>query len=262
MDSTTLLPPTASQTGFIQRDSGENHSRGNNCADDCLKALHIAARVDDDTRQVQQEVCNSAHHVTDSVERNGMESRIESQGQSRDDRATTERMGHRNVDATERFGLFTRDAVDRNLHAIDKNGCDTRTMIADYGYRNLLEGQKVLSAVQIQACETREVVKDRASILERQAADNFAVITRQAAENTHKIELNAQKNANDLQMHLSECCCELKELVREKSDEEKTLILKLDSDRIRDELNRAREELTALRLRVSLPPMPVSAIAV
>lgn len=308
MSDTTLLPPSAAQTGFITRDSHDGHRR----EDLCDKFLHVAARIDDDTRQVQQQVNDSADFVIGSVERNGveirgntdrngLETRREVREEGHESRNSTERngaevrgliknFGERNQDATERLGLFNRDAIDRNLHAIDKGSCEnkaatsdygyrnllseckTQDMIADYGYRNLLEGQNLQKDVLIQACETREVIKDRAHVLERQSSDNFAVITRQAAENTAKIELQGFKHTADLkelanqrafeaQKQMSDCCCEIKELVRAKADQTDELIRKLDTDRIRDQLNDAKNEIIALKVRGGLAPAPVSAIS-
>lgn len=322
MDETTFIPPTASNAGFVTKSGHQSHSDRMHY-DPAAVALHLAARIDDDTRQVQQEVSNSANHVVASVERNGIDSRgeinrnglegrnntdlngVETRRQVREEglesRTSTERngaeargliknFGERNQDATERFGLNNRDAIDRNLHAIDKGACEnksatadygyrnllseckTQDMIADYGYRNLLEGQKLEKDILIQACETREIIKDRAHVLERQASDNFAVVTRQAAENSSKIELLGFKHTADIkelanqrafeaQKQMSDCCCEIKELVRAKADQTDELIRKLDTDRIRDQLNDAKNEIIALKIRGGLTPAPVSAIS-
>lgn len=278
MSQTTFLPPTAATTGFYTNESDRIRDRK-----DCVESLLLAGRIDDDTRQVQQEVCNSGHHVTGAVDRAGLESRLlanseglETRREVRDEghetrdrvhlgdaetRGLIKNFGEKNLDSTERFGLFTRDAVDRNLRAIDEEGCKTREMVADYGYRNLLESKDMQKEMLKDGCLTREVVKDRSSILERQAADNFAVVTRQAAENKCAIELMAFKHAADLQRQISECCCEMKELVIEKADATDKLIREVDSNRIRDALSDAKAEIIALKIRGGLAPAPVSAIA-
>lgn len=382
MADTTLLPPTAVTTGFYaHEDDSCRRERGR----DCVDSLLLAGRIDDDTRQVQQEVCNSAHHVlnamsTDgadtratvnvngldtrrtvdtngvdtrrtvdtngvdtrravdtngldirrsvdnngldiraSVERNGLETRRDVRDDAAETRGLVKNFGERGIDATERFGLYSRDAVDRNYGAIKEEGCKTREEVADYayrsqksfsdtdkliadygyrsqvsfkdmeksmeecccetkqliqdyGYKSLLEFKETQKDILKQHCETREVVKDKAHIFERQASDNFAVVTRQAAENKCAIELlgfkhtaelqaSAEKRANALERQMAECCCEMKELVISKADATDKLIREIDSNRIRDALSDAKNEIIALKIRGGLAPAPVSAIS-
>jgi hypothetical protein len=82
-----------------------------------------------------------------------------------------------------------------------------------------------------------------------------------AAINYEKLFGQADRNTAAIQAAIAECCCEQKELVIERTGHTDALIRALDEGRVKEELRFAREELTALRLRASLTPPPVAAVA-
>lgn len=277
MDETVILPPPGQSSGFVSRGCA---SRGLEHRSDCAKDLALVNVIDTNAADIRQQVgVNGAEGRLVSREE-GSEGRVISRSEGLETRREVREDGHEtrdrvhlgdaetrllvknfgelNLSATERFALFNHRAIEDVQHG----QCKTDSLIADYGYRNLLQAKDLQKDILQEACDTREVVKDKAQILERQASDQFAVVTRQAAENACKTEIMILKSENAVSKQLAECCCELKELVREKADETDMLIRKLDSDRLRDQLREAQEELNLVRLRSTLPPLPVASIAI
>ncbi len=101
--------------------------------------------------------------------------------------------------------------------------------------------------------------KDTAAI-QLEAAKNFAVVQLEAAKNKCAIELDAARHAAELAKQIAECCCEQKELTRQMADDTQRLILKLDEQRVRDQLRKTEGELETLKLRASLLPQLVPAV--
>lgn len=141
--------------------------------------------------------------------------------------------------------------------------------------------------IQLQACRDTDSIKsqgaDQFKDVLLQNASNASAVALQNALNAKDAEISRVGNAKDaalaaavnferlygqadrntaaLQASLAECCCEQKELIIERTGRTEGLIRQLDEDRVREELRFAREELTALRLRASLAPPPVAAVA-
>lgn len=70
-------------------------------------------------------------------------------------------------------------------------------------------------------------------------------------------QLLALKNKSDLAKEMAHAVCKIESLIIEKSHHTNELIRKLNEQNLRDKLHKIEEELTALKLRVALSPLPV-----
>lgn len=126
--------------------------------------------------------------------------------------------------------------------------------------------------------DLERLVDHNGHVLERQAADYNSCQKLQASENTcrlekdielskHEIKLQAAENYArseirevklnaELQKQISDCCCEMKELVREKADETQSLVRQLDNEETKEKLRHVEQELLFARLRPGVP-LPV-----
>lgn len=131
----------------------------------------------------------------------------------------------RDIMFNQRFeGEHLRDAIFDNGVAIEKNGMG-----------NLLATEKVAAAINLAVekigSATSLAVEKTAAASQLQAAQNHALALAQAAE----------------------CCCEIKELVREEAGRTRDLINTIESNRVRDALTDAKTEILALRLGAGGP---------
>lgn len=171
MDETTIVPPNSQH---IITKSHDHHQRELSLGD---AALHLSARIDDDTRQIMQQVNADAMLIMDSEHRSADATRATSERQNIDTRSavnvnaadirrTVEAQGISNKESTERNGLETRSDVDRNametrglvknFGELNKTAIDRNLeKIGDYGYR-ALESQ----------CKTDSLIaEDRKSVV-------------------------------------------------------------------------------------------------
>lgn len=115
--------------------------------------------------------------------------------------------------------------------------------------------------ILLQNCNDTASIKMQAEIHAKDAALAARDLMHQADKNTCAIQMDALRNKEELARQLAECCCENKALILETSHKTESLVLKLDEQRVRDELAKTREELLALRIRATLPPPPVASIS-
>lgn len=242
MSDSVFIPQ--SSPGVYLRDGEDCHkhmekSHSHRPHHEDLLALHLAARIDDDTRQCQQEVCNSSRHVADKVN-----------DEASDVRRSVRDEGLESRDSIEKFGLQFLNSLERSSYHLSEGICSAKEKIADYGYRNLLEAKELQKNILKEACDTREIVREKTCGLERQAADNKAAL-----------ELNCLKNALETQKQISESMCCLKSLILEKAHCTEDLIRKVENDRLKQDLDDAREDARIIRLRATLTPALVPSIS-
>ena len=84
--------------------------------------------------------------------------------------------------------------------------------------------------------------------IELQASQNTAALQLESLRNKCSLELQACQNTNLVSKQLSDCCCELKEIIRTTSGSTNDLINLKDSDRIRDELRQAQQDLLVSKI--------------
>lgn len=135
----------------------------------------------------------------------------------------------------------------------DGNHRGTRDLIqmgfrAD-GFRDVLEsirneGRDV--AHSLSQLSTQVALGDAASqiAIEKTAAAGIL----EAAKNAAAINLNVEKIAAAAALAASECCCEIKELIREDGGKTRELINSVERDRQAVQLVDAKNEILALRL--------------
>lgn len=195
----------------------------------------VGKEVSDASRFLAGEICSTSHDVQEEVCDSTRDVIKEINSRSDAERATAERLG---------FSI--KDEVER------------------WGYRGVKSTDEASIRSQISFKEQLLELEKAKQVLERQAADNRYTIERQAAENACAIKLlqekslletlrHADKLAADASRQMAECCCELKSLVSEKAEATDKLILKIEADRIREELANAKQEILALRLRPVVP---------
>lgn len=231
----------------------------------------------------------------DHTNQNGVEGRVTTNTNASEARLLVNQNGLEARSVTERNGSETRNLVREEGHedreAVRKEGYETRDNVDKFGFHlaNKLDlyGIKSIDGfkdILIQNCHNTDKIiandnanfrhvndklcnlelnqaKDTAAI-QLEAAKNYAAIQLEASKNKCSIELDAAKHAAILAAQIAECCCEQKELTREKADETQRLILKVDEQNLRDKLRKSEEEVIALRLRASLLPPLTPAVTV
>ena len=136
---------------------------------------------------------------------------------------------------------------------IQTQACDNTRVLERQAADNKAQLEKQVYLVD------RNVTESKCSI-ERQAAEYKAsvehnilmskcTLERQAAENKASIELEALKNKEALARQMAECCCEVKEKIEQRFCETNQLIREIDSNRIRDQLNDAKQENLFLKFQ-------------
>lgn len=200
----------------------------------------------------------------------GLETRLNVDGRIDSFRSSTDRGFDKTQDEIEKFGLHNADITDkfgwRNLDESDKWGWRNLQDTRFYGHENFKASKDGFKEVALAACEnTHQIIANADShyaAIQLEAAKNHGMAQTKLIETKYQLELEAQKTAALLSAQVAECCCELKGAVTAAADETDELINKLNTDRIRDELAKTREELIALRVRASLLPPLTPAVTV
>ena len=213
-------------------------------------------------------------------------------------RNATENYGYRNVVATKDAEKEVLEAICSSSAGLSVAARDI-LMNQSGGFKDVyLQAAQNTAALQMSLCEdSKEILLQACSntdSIKSQSAEQFKDVLLQAASNASAVALQNALNAKDaeisrtinakdaalaaavnyerlagqadrntaaLQASIAECCCENKELIRERTGHTDALIRSLDEGRVKEELRFAREELTALRLRASLTPPPVAAVS-
>lgn len=204
------------------------------------------------------------------AERQGLETRLNVDGRLDSIRETFERSFDKTQDGVEKFGFANLDVTDkfgwRNLDETDKHGWRNQQETRFYGHENFKAVKDGIKDLAMQQCEDTHKILSNAdchyAAIQLEAAKNHGVAQTKLIETKYQLELEAQKTAALLAAQIAECCCENKLLVTSTACETQELIRKLDENRVRDQLARTHEELVALRLRASLLPPLVPAVAV
>lgn len=208
----------------------------------------------------------NAGEIRGSIERNGHEIRQSVHKEGHETREDVEKFGFHNASKIDFFGMKNFEATKDSLKDLLLQACGNTDRIICNDNSNakeiVLQAANNTSAIQSKLCHIElNQAKDTAAI-QLEAAKNFGAIQLEASKNKCAIELDAARHAADLAKQIAECCCEQKELTREKADETQRLILKLDEQRVRDQLRKTEGELEALKLRASLLPPLIPAVAV
>lgn len=206
----------------------------------------------------------NAHEARQLVREEGHESRDVSRKEGHETREDVERFGFHLADKLDRFGLknldATKDALKdillQNCHNTDKIICNDNANAKEI----VLQAANNAAAINAKLCHMElSQAKDTAAI-QLEAAKNFGALQLQASQNKCAIELDAAKHAAILAAQLAECCCEQKELTRQQAGETRDLINANEKERLKDERDKFREELIALRVRSTLLPPLVGSV--
>lgn len=142
----------------------------------------------------------------------------------------TARQGSTNLGSTERNGGEVRSSVERN-------GGDTRAAVE----RN---GGEVRASIDRSFFETRNAMDRMSGDLSRDHSD----IRRDVSESKAALQLQGCQDSARISAQLAECCCEIKELVRAENGNTRELIRDTDSNRLRDALAAAQQEVLIARM--------------
>ncbi len=222
METTSILPPSASTTGFV---TSHGHGYVQPYNDNNLAELILQNNIHANGVAIHE----AASDVKDAVER----------------------AGYAGIEASNRNGMSNQSATDRNgnvlLGSVERNSGESRQLTQKVG-------GDVIASVERNSAETRFYVQDTKSQLlvgqkdlTREIVETKAQIQLEMCKNTGEIQLEAQKNKFELAQAAAECCCELKALILEKSCETNALLRQIESDRVRDDLAQARAELLAAK---------------
>ncbi len=129
------------------------------------------------------------------------------------------------------------------LHEINRNGENNHVATEKVGAAGWLATEKVGAANQL---ATEKIGAALGLAIEKVGAANQLATEKTAAA----IQLEALRNRSDILMEMARCCCEIKEGQAATN----ALILSVESNRIRDELNQCRAELLA---RTVVPCTPL-----
>ena len=232
---------SAQRTGFAAEATSQ---RGFNHADGTAQRMAVAeldaigkveSEVCDSSRDILRDIHQADNHITSAVERNSDKTQAE-----------VERFGLSELEAIRSAEKYIYAGISQNAKDILLKSCADTASIKD-------QSASQFKDILLQNCEN---AKDAAVT----ACENVKDLIILGDKHYSQIQIEALKNKEELARQIAECCCEQKSLTLETSHATQDLIRKLDEQRVRDELAKTREELIALKLRASLPPVPVAAI--
>lgn len=208
----------------------------------------VGGDVCDSSRDIMRDIHQADNHVNSSVERMGLFNAGVTERNADKTQAEVERFGLSELAAINASEKYLFAGMSANARDILLKSCADTANIKDQSASQfkdlLLQNAENAKDSAVTACTN---VKDLIILGDKHYA---------------AIQIEALRNKEDLARQMAECCCEQKALTLETSHATQDLIRKLDEQRVRDELAKTREELIALRLRASLTPTPVAAIAV
>ena len=251
----------------------------------------VSASVRDNSLNNKEAIERNGIALRDAVERNGEATRDQVHRTSSNVKDQVTDFGNRNLMSIERnhgVAIASQERIAGELrNFLDRNNTTNLLAIKE----NTLEICKAKGELERQAADNTAMLKYKSlknkCELEKQASDNYAAIqtkaienkaalAKQTAENHASSQLLAFQNKEALAKQLSDCCCELKQLVTtqhceikennyrdtttilgkvsDEGSETKQLIESTEADRIRDELNAVREQLRLLKSHHHSPP--------
>lgn len=265
-----LVPPANSTSGFVVSDDHRGHKSHNHD-----HSAEILNRVSTAAENIMNNDNANAHHAASTAERiglagidhmnqNGSEGRLVTNQNGAEGRGATERFGLANMEATHKEGHETRDDV-------DKFGFRTQDAIERFGLKNLEATKDGLKDLLISTKDDLKSVlisqkDDIKDLLISNKNDFKEVLLKNCQVEKDMLlqfkdaQLVAMQNKSDLEKQIAECCCEQKELTRAEGSATRDLIRSENEARLREKLDKANQELVALRLRASLTPPLVGSV--
>lgn len=240
--------------------SAEIHRTANHAAATAERlGLAELQAIDRGTNYAAAEINRTGDNLSADLQRMGLTGLSALERNADRLQASIERHGFNNADKTSFYGTknfeATKDAEFALRKDILQGNCDIKDKIASNFRDSLLQAANNTAALQ-----SHLTVGFKDGVIE---AEKIAAAAQLAmATNTAALQATAAANAAAAAMQLAECCCEIKGLVKDTAQKTEDLVRDLDKERIRDQLQHAREELTALRLRASLTPPLVPAVGV
>lgn len=209
----------------------------------------VESEVCDSSRDILREVNSVDRHLGGVVERHALHNNDAIERTSDHTQSVIQKESHRTQDELEKFGFRELEAIhcaEKYLYAgMSQNA---KEALLEFERTKLLINANAKDAL-LQACGN---AKDAALA----ARD----LMHQADKNTAAIQLEAFRHKEELARQIAECCCEQKALTIEKAAQTQDLIRDVDRERLKDERDRLREELIALRVRATLPPPLVGSV--
>jgi hypothetical protein len=241
-----IVPP--GNQNLIMDDNGSRRSYYPYCNDSIADVLD---RISTASENVINNDNSNSHHQSATAERLGLA------GIGATDRNGSETRGN-----TDRNGLEARQLVREEGHEVRDNLRHNRDAVERFGLKNLdstKDGFKDL--VVSMKDDLRDILISQKNDVKDLLLKNCQV-EKDMLLQFKDAQLVAMQNKADLAAQIAECCCENKELIRAEAGETRQLMMKLDEQNLRDKLRKAEEELIALRLRSTLPPLPIAAVTV
>lgn len=218
----------------------------------------VGNEVCDSSRDILREVHGSDRYLSGVVERQGLHNSNSTERTSDKTQGVVRSEAHRTQDELEKFGFKELDAihsVHNSVHNAEK-----------YLYAGMSQNAKDV-LLEFERTKLRIDSNHKDLILQNcENAKDAALAARdlmhQADKNTAAIQLEAYRHKEELARQIAECCCEQKALTIEKAAQTQDLIRDSEKDRLKDERDKLREELIALRVRSTLLPPLVGAVPV
>lgn len=214
----------------------------------------VASDVCGSSRDILKDIHDSSNHVSSAVERSGDKIQSDICESSRDIMKDIHDSSNHVTNAVQR-------SADKTQAEVERFGLSELEAIRDaekYLYAGMSQNAK---EALLEFERTKLLISSNTKDLLLQAASNAkdaalasCELQHQADKNTAAVQLEAFRHKEELARQIAECCCEQKSLTIEKAAQTQDLIRESEKDRLKDERDKLREELIALRVRASLPP--------
>ncbi len=216
----------------------------------------VESEVCDSSRDILNEVHGADRHLSGVVERHGLHNNDSIERSADKTQSVVQKEAHRTQDELEKFGFRELDAI----HSVEKAVHNSEK----YLYAGMSQNAQTM-LLEFERTKLRMDSNHKDLLLQncgnaKDAALAARDLMHQADKNTAAIQLEAFRHKEELARQIAECCCEQKELTRAMASQTQDLIRDVDRERLKDERDKLREELIALRVRATLPPPLVASV--
>ena len=263
---------TRQATNDLARDIINQTNKGSTDIISAIAENRFSATVNDAaTRQTNSDLArdiitqlgNGHSNLMASIERNGDSSRelISSSGYETrtllNQRSTESLMEHARAkeDLARQAAQQYSSLLLENHKSVDALSSQTSNQYAS----TILEQQKVLERVTSQSSnqyasllleqqKTKEYMSNQMADSKYEALKNKEMLAAQIAAAASDSKYEALKNTQTLSSQMAECCCEIKSKIGDVSNKMDDTVRTLDTNRLRDSLNTANNEVNLLKI--------------
>lgn len=242
-----LVPPSATQPGFVVNDESHGRSYGHYHNNDVV--LHEIA---DGTRAILNDVGNNSRAVLSEVGNASRAGIKETSDASRSILSDICKISHDGIQATIGQGDETRGVVEAGRAGNERNFIASR----ENADRNFVETRLGIERTSgevrrdnlVAFADLDKFLCNKFDVAARDSLNGFKDTQILSLSGFKDAQLFAAQNAAKISAELAECCCEVKELVRAEGTSTRELIQSTETQRLRDALAAANQELLTIRI--------------